>query len=48
MRQNISLLVVSYFNSTSNHNKPLVDVSLVLVVSYFNSTSNHNLGYAIC
>ena len=34
--------VVSHSNSTSNHNKPLVDVSLVLVVSHSNSTSNHN------
>ena len=40
--------VVSYFNSTSNHNKLGYGCELGDVVSYFNSTSNHNLGYAIC
>ena len=40
--------VVSYFNSTSNHNGLWLITLAFLVVSYFNSTSNHNLGYAIC
>ena len=35
-------LVVSYFNSTSNHNLRRIDVIERVVVSYFNSTSNHN------
>ena len=35
--------VVSYRNSTSNHNVLVNAVSPVLVVSYRNSTSNHNL-----
>ena len=38
----ISLIVVSYRNSTSNHNVLVNAVSPVLVVSYRNSTSNHN------
>ena len=36
-------VVVSYFNSTSNHNKYWNEIYEFLVVSYFNSTSNHNL-----
>ena len=36
--------VVSYFNSTSNHNMLLFFIVYLLVVSYFNSTSNHNRG----
>ena len=36
--------VVSYRNSTSNHNKDLADAYAVQVVSYRNSTSNHNVG----
>ena len=40
----ISLIVVSYRNSTSNHNVLVNAVSPVLVVSYRNSTSNHNAG----
>ena len=35
--------VVSYFNSTSNHNGGLIGLSAGSVVSYFNSTSNHNI-----
>ena len=35
--------VVSYFNSTSNHNGVAFDKSGSSVVSYFNSTSNHNI-----
>ena len=31
-----------YFNSTSNHNSPVRELSRRGVVSYFNSTSNHN------
>ena len=36
--------VVSYRNSTSNHNNDSVSMSGVSVVSYRNSTSNHNAG----
>ena len=36
--------VVSYRNSTSNHNKQLLINGVVIVVSYRNSTSNHNRG----
>ena len=35
-------LVVSYFNSTSNHNRYIEQIYAHFVVSYFNSTSNHN------
>ena len=35
-------LVVSYRNSTSNHNCATLDFVLLMVVSYRNSTSNHN------
>ena len=35
-------LVVSYRNSTSNHNLPADYVTTAVVVSYRNSTSNHN------
>ena len=38
------LLVVSYRNSTSNHNTDTREKNLRHVVSYRNSTSNHNLG----
>ncbi len=37
------VIVVSYFNSTSNHNRLETRENLQIVVSYFNSTSNHNL-----
>ena len=36
------ILVVSYRNSTSNHNTSLSSLTMQLVVSYRNSTSNHN------
>ena len=36
--------VVSYRNSTSNHNSCLCSSCFALVVSYRNSTSNHNVG----
>ena len=39
--------VVSYRNSTSNHNHSSEDHSKQLVVSYRNSTSNHNTGDAL-
>ena len=40
-------LVVSYWNSTSNHNRRF-DASVVrIVVSYWNSTSNHNSGVGV-
>ena len=38
----IVIRVVSYRNSTSNHNKIQTILKLELVVSYRNSTSNHN------
>ena len=34
--------VVSYWNSTSNHNVDVQTTNEMLVVSYWNSTSNHN------
>ena len=40
----ISLIVVSYRNSTSNHNYRGLLPILLYVVSYRNSTSNHNVG----
>ena len=40
--RNITVTVVSYFNSTSNHNVGLRLLMRHSVVSYFNSTSNHN------
>ena len=39
-------VVVSYWNSTSNHNLRRNCVRLLRVVSYWNSTSNHNGGLA--
>ena len=38
----VSFEVVSYWNSTSNHNSLFRVIALVWVVSYWNSTSNHN------
>ena len=38
----ILLIVVSYWNSTSNHNVALCAAYRYKVVSYWNSTSNHN------
>ena len=35
-------MVVSYWNSTSNHNLLYVIHQIISVVSYWNSTSNHN------
>ena len=40
--------VVSYRNSTSNHNKVRRRINQPLVVSYRNSTSNHNYPRNIC
>ena len=37
--------VVSYRNSTSNHNRPIGDRVEIIVVSYRNSTSNHNIKF---
>ena len=37
-----SILVVSYRNSTSNHNRAASSPCATFVVSYRNSTSNHN------
>ena len=42
MQRKISYMVVSYFNSTSNHNSSHIHRTNRRVVSYFNSTSNHN------
>ena len=39
----IYFFVVSYRNSTSNHNKLTLIISVEEVVSYRNSTSNHNI-----
>ena len=36
--------VVSYWNSTSNHNNATMSGGSASVVSYWNSTSNHNAG----
>ena len=36
--------VVSYRNSTSNHNSLVSRLNVRIVVSYRNSTSNHNIG----
>ena len=41
-KNNMDLYVVSYRNSTSNHNCPNLKWSTTSVVSYRNSTSNHN------
>ena len=38
----VILRVVSYWNSTSNHNSSFAPLSASNVVSYWNSTSNHN------
>ena len=38
--------VVSYWNSTSNHNKAGDALCRILVGSYWNSTSNHNSGWS--
>ena len=42
----VFLLVVSYRNSTSNHNHPSQCLSTSHVVSYRNSTSNHNRDFS--
>ena len=42
-----NLMVVSYWNSTSNHNGHMRCILLRLVVSYWNSTSNHNSRYRL-
>ena len=42
-----ALAVVSYWNSTSNHNHSLCCYFPVVVVSYWNSTSNHNTPAAV-
>ena len=43
IRHKIGHSVVSYRNSTSNHNSAFVIKSAIPVVSYRNSTSNHNI-----
>ena len=42
------LFVVSYWNSTSNHNRQSFYLSFGCVVSYWNSTSNHNNSSVSC
>ena len=42
LERELSCCVVSYRNSTSNHNASSVTNSSISVVSYRNSTSNHN------
>ena len=42
------MVVVSYRNSTSNHNSQQRHNDRVIVVSYRNSTSNHNYPRNIC
>ena len=42
LRARLVSVVVSYFNSTSNHNPISKNWTNSIVVSYFNSTSNHN------
>ena len=42
------VVVVSYRNSTSNHNSGTTTPNSALVVSYRNSTSNHNRGRTLC
>ena len=44
---NMNLCVVSYRNSTSNHNLSIGSMDIGQVVSYRNSTSNHNNAFAI-
>ena len=39
--------VVSYWNSTSNHNSAWLSERGGCVVSYWNSTSNHNIGWYV-
>ena len=46
VRALIVQIVVSYRNSTSNHNTGLINGFLGQVVSYRNSTSNHNSAFA--
>ena len=40
--KSMHVIVVSYWNSTSNHNYGIAGKCAVFVVSYWNSTSNHN------
>ena len=42
LERELACCVVSYWNSTSNHNRRFVRFIKPLVVSYWNSTSNHN------
>ena len=42
--RDLQFRVVSYWNSTSNHNRSSEDLAAMIVVSYWNSTSNHNCG----
>ena len=42
------VVVVSYRNSTSNHNQNTRSIGRSIVVSYRNSTSNHNRGRTLC
>ena len=42
-----AIRVVSYWNSTSNHNRRAESLWKNVVVSYWNSTSNHNSGLSV-
>ena len=44
LERELAHCVVSYRNSTSNHNAASIAGAGIIVVSYRNSTSNHNLG----
>ena len=47
VRHKIGHSVVSYWNSTSNHNSNVLLIFSAVVVSYWNSTSNHNSEFVI-
>ena len=44
LERELARCVVSYWNSTSNHNSVDAPCFTLIVVSYWNSTSNHNTG----
>ena len=46
LERELSRCVVSYRNSTSNHNSWAILILLLPVVSYRNSTSNHNFAWS--
>ena len=42
------VMVVSYLDSTSNHNAQVCAANSLMVVSYLDSTSNHNIMKELC